>query len=242
MSRKPAKHSERKKMEAAKQTAAQRFKNSWNSKRDQRTPFPLIPERHLIVSEGTKTEPNYFEELKRRINDKYHGDRIEVRVEGAGMNTLSLFDFAKALADADPDGYTHVWVVYDKDSFPASDFDRTAARCKRESSHSRTFHAAWTNEAFELWYILHFEYLEAALSRDMYAKILTTHLSALEHGPYRKNDKGMFNLLEPLVDTAISNARKLERLNKGKTPSASAPGTKVHELLEYLMPYIRDRG
>ena len=132
-----------------------------------------------LTPRGPETKPNYFEEPGERINDKCHRDRIEVRVEGAGMDTLSLFDFAKALADAEPDGYTHVWVVYDKDSFPASDFDSAAARCERESSQSQTFHAAWTNEAFELWYILHFEYLEAALSRNMYEKILTTHLSAV---------------------------------------------------------------
>lgn len=40
------------------------------------------------------------------------------------------------------------------------------------------------------------------------------------------------------MDAAIANAEKLDRINEGKRPSASAPGTKVYELVEKLKPYL----
>lgn len=34
------------------------------------------------------------------------------------------------------------------------------------------------------------------------------------------------------------NAERLAVQNKGKTPAASAPGTKMHELIKHLRPYL----
>lgn len=42
------------------------------------------------------------------------------------------------------------------------------------------------------------------------------------------------------MDTAISNAEKLDKLNLGKLPSNSSPGTKVYELVKKLKPYLKD--
>ena len=43
----------------------------------------IAPEYHLIVAEGKKTEPNYFNELKEQINSKYP-ERISIEIEGTG--------------------------------------------------------------------------------------------------------------------------------------------------------------
>ena len=37
---------------------------------------------------------------------------------------------------------------------------------------------------------------------------------------------------------AIENAKKLEKINEGKAPSKSAPGTMIHTLVEKLKPYL----
>ena len=50
----------------------------------------IQPEYHLIITEGTDTEPAYFEVMKEIINSAY-SDRIQLSVLGAGDNTLSLF-------------------------------------------------------------------------------------------------------------------------------------------------------
>ena len=84
----------------------------------------IQPEYHLIVTEGTDTEPNYFEEIRRIINDKY-SDRIVLKVEGKGDNTLNLYEKARESA-VGPNDYKHVWIVYDTDDFPADHINRTA--------------------------------------------------------------------------------------------------------------------
>lgn len=150
MSNKPPKHSELKK----KETAAKRMRGSWGKSRAAAPSIRIRPERFLIVTEGTRTEPLYFEGFRRRINAAFRGEYVTLRVYGVGANTVSLFDQAKSIAEADPDGFTQVWVVYDKDSFPARDFNVVVDLCASASGEGVAYRAAWTNEAFELWYIL----------------------------------------------------------------------------------------
>ena len=93
---------------------------SWMQKRADR-PKKIQPEYHLIVTEGTKTEPEYFTAIKNLINQHY-SERIHLEICGKGENTITLFESAKQLAENDPNGCKHVWVVYDKDDFPAEHF------------------------------------------------------------------------------------------------------------------------
>lgn len=239
MSRKPLKHSEAKK---AKGTAAARMKGTWPGPRDRARKIALRPEHHLIVTEGTKTEPLYFEEIRKRVNAEHRGEWVTVEIRGAGMSTLSLLEYAKSLAEASVRGYTHVWVVYDRDGFAAADFNSVAEACEHEDAGGACFHAIWSNECFELWYLLHFEYLQSDLSRNMYGPKLDTHLARIGKGPYRKNDPEMFAILEPDLDRAIANARKLAERNAGKTPEASRPGTMVYRLVEHLRPFMGNGG
>lgn len=234
MSKKPLKHSEAKR---AKKSAAARMKEGWGAQRA----VPLMhikPARHLIVTEGTKTEPFYFGEIGRRVNSNFHGRYVSVDVAGLGMNTVSLFEHACRLAEESVAGYTHVWVVYDCDSFPTGNFNSVVDLCATEHAGGATFHAIWTNEAFELWYILHFEYLQASLSRKDYEPKLSSYLVQRNLGKYKKKRRDMFNILEPMLPEAIANAERLKKRNVGKTPAKSAPGTKMHVLMKELIPYI----
>ena len=133
----------------------------------------IQPEYHLIVTEGTDTEPAYFGAIRDIINKTYP-DRIQLNIFGIGDNTLNLFQKAKQLASSSANGYKHVWIVYDTDDFPAEHINRT----------------------------------------DMY------------------------QILLPYQDTAIANANKLEKINEGKLPSESAPGTMIHKLILKLKPYL----
>ena len=55
---------------------------------------------------------------------------------------------------------------------------------------------------------------------------------------YAKGRKDMFQVLWPFMDYAIANAERLDKLNEGKPPASAAPGTKVHELIKHLRPYL----
>lgn len=198
----------------------------------------IQPEYHLIVTEGTETEPAYFGAMRDVINRVYP-DRIQLSIHGTGDNTLNLFQRAKQLASASANGYKHVWVVFDTDDFPAEHINKTVDLCRAESTEDTTFHAVWSNQCIELWFLLHFNYLQSDLHRSFYWPKLTEILLCQGLGSYEKNRTDMYEALFPYMDTAIVNAEKLERINTGRRPSDSAPGTMVHALVKKLKPYLK---
>lgn len=203
-------------------------KNWMKPRRDK--PKKIQPEYHLIITEGTDTEPAYFGAMKEIINSTY-SDRIHLGVHGTGDNTLSLFQKAKNMVESSVNGYKHVWVVYDTDDFPPDHINKTAELCISESTEETTYHAIWSNQCIELWFLLHFSFLQSDLHRTSYWPKLTEILTSLDLGEYAKNRTDMYQSLLPYMDTAIANAEKLDKINSGKLPSASAPGTKVYELM-----------
>lgn len=209
---------------------------SWmKARRDK--PKKIQPEYHLIITEGTDTEPAYFGVMRDIINSAYP-DRIQLNVHGVGDNTLSLFQKAKQTASASANGYKHVWVVYDTDDFPADRINKTAQLCIDESTEETTYHAIWSNQCIELWFLLHFSFMQSDLHRSSYWPKLTEVLTAQGLGEYKKNRTDMYQILFPYMDTAIANAEKLDKNNAGKFPSSAAPGTKVHVLVKKLKPYL----
>ena len=51
-----------------------------------------------------------------------------------------------------------IWCVYDKDSFPAKNFNAVIDRIKHLNllNSDLQYHAAWSNECIEFWFFLHF--------------------------------------------------------------------------------------
>ncbi len=204
----------------------------------------IAPEYHLIVAEGEKTEPNYFEGLKREINKKYP-NRISIQIEGIGQgsNTLTLLERAQQIVKASVIDYKHVWLVYDKDDFPKDDFDNTFFKCKElsgeydenQESDKITYHALWSNECIEYWFLLHFNYLDSALHRSEYIPLLTKWLDI----EYKKNRDDIYDLLKPNLDMAITNAKNILNNYKEQPPSKCTPGTTVYEIFEKLRSYLK---
>lgn len=67
---------------------------SWMKARQDR-PKKIQPEYHLIVTEGTETEPAYFGAIRDIINSSYP-DKIQLNIHGIGNNTLTLFQKASS--------------------------------------------------------------------------------------------------------------------------------------------------
>ena len=197
----------------------------------------IHPEYHLIVTEGTKTEPLYFKRITEIINEKFH-DRIQLEISGEGKNTISLFEEAKRIADSSINGYKHIWIVYDTDDFSAENIDQVEVLCNQATSDGREFHALWSNQCIELWFLLHFSFFQSDLHRSEYFPKLSSCLNQISAGKYEKNRTDIFDVLRPYISDAIRNAKKLEEVNLGKLPSASAPGTKLYEFLEMIIPYL----
>lgn len=181
--------------------------------------------RYLIISEGEKTERNYFESLKKKLPRHL----VELNPIGTGANTLSLIKIAEDELSNASIKYDQCWLVFDKDDFPDDRFDNTI-----NSARQKKIECAWSNEAFELWYLLHFEYRNTAMSRKDYKTAISRYLGI----KYQKNATDMYARLEKFQDDAIDNAEKLLRLHKGKTPSKSNPATTVHKLIKELKKYL----
>ena len=206
------------------------IKKKWLKKRIDRK-IRIQPEYHLIVTEGTATEPQYFKSMKNIINKKYR-ERIKLEIFGEGDNTLSLMEKALKRVENSPNVYKHVWIVYDTDDFPADHIDRVLQLCVENSTEETTFHAVWSNQCIELWFLLHFSFMQSDIHRTEYWPKLTEYLKQTGAGEYTKKRKDMYQILYPYINYAIGNAKRLNALNEGKLPSKAAPGTKVYELIE----------
>jgi hypothetical protein len=188
----------------------------------------------LIVSEGEKTEPIYFEYIKQFLPKKL----LEtVEIIGEGDNTLNIVK--KAILERDKrkvnsllPNFDEVWAVFDKDDFPSVRYNNAIKLAK-----SSDIEEGSSNQAFELWYVLHFEFLQSSLHRKDYFK----KLSGILGYKYEKNtDKIVKQIFEKgNVKRAIQWAKELEKLHVGKTPANACPSTRVYKLVENLLAYSK---
>lgn len=194
----------------------------------------------LIVSEGEKTEPNYFKLAVEDINSGLSDEqKIKLDIKGQGMNTVSLVQSANDFI-YEIDKYRNktpiygkVFVVFDKDSFEDKAFDEAISMCE-----SQGWIPLWSNEAFELWFLLHFNYNDAALSRTLYATKINEYFkqNGLKY-KYEKNDSKIYSLLNQYgsLDRAIKNAKKLHLdVHKNDVPSKSNCCTTVYKFFEVV--------
>ena len=210
-------------------------KNEYKRKRNTRSKRRYF----LIVCEGEKTEPNYFESLKK---DLPRGVLTSCRIDiqGTGRNTLSLVykskEIKEKLENETSLSIDKIWVVFDRDNFEPANFNEAINLCKNSSPE---IGCAWTNEAFELWYLLHFDFHNTAFNRESYQKLIEKKLVPRigEHYQYQKNSEEMYDLLKEYGsrELAIRFAIKLETEFKGRFDFANHnPCTKVHHLVAEL--------
>lgn len=182
----------------------------------------------LIVCEGERTEPNYFEA---KIDQRY-SKVIEVDVKGEGRGTVSLVKRTMKLRDENIKKYDRVWAVFDKDDF--NDFNEAIKLAKTEN-----IECAWSNESFELWYCLHFIYLDTGVLRSQYINILEEQIKNKTKNKkykYKKNDFKTYSLLQENgnEEHAIRYAKKQEENHSNKNYKTQNPCTMVYKLVEEL--------
>lgn len=186
---------------------------------------------YLIVCEGEKTEPNYFQAMK---NDLPRGTIEHVDIEGTGTSCLRIISETIKIRNRkeriNSRKYDRVWAVFDKDSFPNEQFDNAIHK-----SSSKDINCAWSNEAFELWYCLHFQFVNHGMSRKDYSAFIGREISKLTKRDfeYKKNDPNMFKLLKTIgnQNQAIKWAKKLNGSFNDNKYSLHNPCTKMYELI-----------
>jgi hypothetical protein len=148
-------------------------------------------------------------------------------IRGLGINPRKLVD--KALELGEEGEYEQVWCVFDRDDCYVGDFNNALDRAR-----SQEINVAYSNQAFELWYMHHYDFHNTAIPRQDYGRKLSKSLGR----EYRKNDPNMYDLLSSLQETAIQNAERLLGQYSPPIPAADDPSTTVHKLVKELNRFL----
>ncbi len=218
-------------LKTQKQTKKEQITNSFsikrNSKPSKNEGRPII----LIVSEGEVTEVEYFEKFK------LHS--LLIVSVGTGYNTKSLVERSqREKQERIRKGIKidQVWCVFDKDDF--QDFDAAFPLAKEYG-----FEVAYSNQSFEFWFLLHFDFFQGQMNRNSYQEKLNNYLKKYRQAYKDKHlSQKLFDILWTFKETAIRNADKLERyFDEQDLPySLRESSTTVHRLVSELLKYIEN--
>lgn len=164
-------------------------KDNWKKKRRQEY-LEKKEFRYYIFCEGQATEPKYFQGFKRYIEDNpIYRDMVLIEIEGCQAETMRVIGKAEEYVRENKITKGQIWCVYDKDSFPSSDVNGVVQRAEvlNQKNPDIQYHAAWSNECIEFWFMLHFAYYTANNHRSEYKKFLNEKFQELGIGKYEKN-------------------------------------------------------
>ena len=187
----------------------------------------------LVVCEGTKTEPNYFEAFAQ----KQQGIIVyDVEVKGLGRGTKDVVE--KAIDLKNKNNYDRVWAVFDKDDFPAKDFNEAI-----EMGMNNGVEVAWSNEAFELWYLYHFQNVTTGISRKQYEEKISAAVNASplykskKKYTYAKKDPKNFEIMTTYgsMDSALHFAEKKHLEYDDTRYAVQNPCTTEYRLVKQLL-------
>ncbi len=185
----------------------------------------------LVVCEGEKTEPYYFNGLK----DHYGLNSAIIEIcTSCGSDPDSIFIFAKQRYQdekADGDPFDRVYCVFDKDRHHTYE---KALEAIQNMKPGNTYAAINSIPCFEYWLLLHFENttkpygpLSGNSACHQVVKDLKKYMPL-----YSKGDMKIFPQIKDKIPFAINNATKsLKAAEKADTDS---PTTRVHELVRFL--------
>lgn len=192
-----------------------------------RSSYRDIKQSFLIICEGVNTEPDYF--------NAFRLTSASVKALGKGLNTIKLVQEAIIIKNEERKKghvFDQYWVVFDKDDFSNHDFNEAI-----RLAESNGFQVAYSNQAFEYWFLLHFNMYRGYIHRNDYEQMLSLQMKV------RYNKKGNFTtkiygLLLPYQQEAISRARKILAEFGNTPPSQAISSTTVFKLVEELNSFI----
>lgn len=212
----------------------ERQKKQLERKLDRRASYDRI----LIVSEGSKTEPNYFSEI--RTAYRLHTANVEVRPSGLGTAPIQVVQYAKELFENGdrhknirPRAFEQVYAVFDRDDHDsyfnalrlAESLD---GRLKNDAKQFIRFQAIASVPSFELWLLLHYEDIQAPLHRDEVMQRLKLHIPGYEKGACQA-----FATTRERLAVASQRAEALTA--KFTADTAPEPYTAIVELVKLLI-------
>jgi hypothetical protein len=160
-------------------------------------------DRVLIVSEGKKTEPLYFDDIRKK--NRIPSAHISVLHSDYGTQPRQVVDFAEAKF-LETKEFEWVFAVFDRDDHGtyhdalarAKALDKKLKNSERKSVR---FLAIPSVPCFELWLLMHFVNQQAFCDRHEMLHRLRQHIAG-----YNKGQTGVFALTEANFPTATARA------------------------------------
>lgn len=190
----------------------------------------------LIVCEG-QTEKLYFESFP------VLGINVTA-IDLKGQSKMKLIESTQEIIERSEYEYDGVWCVFDMDvkrgEEEFADFDNSINK-----GIQLGYKIAYSNDSFELWFYLHYEYTDSQLLRGFYYDELGKRLG-LNYVKDGKKYDFCLKLYSILIedenssqDKAIDRAKKLFLKVKDLPFHQQNPVTKVFELVEELNKNLR---
>lgn len=189
-------------------------------------------DRILIVCEGKKTEPNYFNEIRQQA--RLSALNICILHSKEGTQPLQVVNFAEAEFKKTKQ-FEKVFAVFDRDDHTA--YANAIAKSEALSSNAKLvndegkqviFKAIVSVPCFELWLLLHYVDVQAFHHRDIIFDRLREYI-----GDYEKGKEGLYKLTQNFLTVATSRAERL------KTRFSRLPGEQAYTDVDELVSVLR---
>lgn len=188
----------------------------------------------LIVCEG-QTEELYFK--------SFPVISLNIVAIGLGQSKSKLVESTQAIQNIEH--YDEVWCVFDMDikfddANCETDFNNAIKKAKRLK-----YKVAYSNDSFELWFYLHYQYTDEEHHRTFYYKQLSKiwHINYEKHGKEYKFCMKIYQLLKndakASQSNAITRAEKLYNNCKYLEYHKQNPVSLIYKLVNTLNENIR---
>uniref|UniRef100_UPI00402A9EB6 RloB family protein n=1 Tax=Succinivibrio sp. TaxID=2053619 RepID=UPI00402A9EB6 len=181
--------------------------------------------RILIVTEGSETEPLYFEQIKRKYKLKDNVIFIYPAENSSPRDVLKTAKDKNSIDDFDK-----VFCVFDKDTHDT--YDEVVLKITNDKKLVK-FTAVTSVPCFEFWLILHYKATAKPYYTSDKNKASKNALKDLQKidPMYSKNNKNYFEAIVERTDIAIKNADIVSKQVLGDDPSTKIP-TLINEIKE----------
>lgn len=193
--------------------------------------------RILIVTEGSKTEPLYLEEI--RAAYQLHSANVEVQPGRLGTAPIQVVSYAQRLFEEGdlhkgirPRSFDQIYVVFDRDDHDSyfNALNRAQSldgKLRNDDKQPVSFKAIASIPSFELWLLLHYEDIQAPIRRDEVMARLNQHIPG-----YKKGADDAFATTRSRLKIATQRAQSLAaKFNAYTDPE---PFTALQELVTLL--------
>ncbi len=199
-------------------------------------------DRILIVSEGSKTEPLYFAEI--RAFYRLHSANVQVYFSELGTAPIQVVEYAQRLFEQGdthkgirPKSFEQVYAVFDRDDhnsyFNALRLAKSLqGQLKNEDKQTIIFQAIPSVPCFELWLLLHFEEVKAPLNRYEVIQRLKKYFPK-----YEKGCEGVFEITREYLPLASERANQLAAYASIYDGEDKQPNTALATLVALLKDF-----